>query len=86
VLRLRLKRQRLSVAAASAYTADRSDARVVFWTRVGPNDGDSLVALRGSRRHELGGANVALIWDGAPRGVSPTSTSHCLRCSAPWRR
>jgi transposase len=66
VLRHRFNWKQLSMSAALAYAHDRSDARIVFETRPGAYNDDSLIEFLGALHDELGGAKVTLIWDGLP--------------------
>jgi putative transposase len=54
------------MAAALAYAADRSDARIIFQTRPGSYTDESLIEFLQGLHTELGGAKVTLIWDGLP--------------------
>ena len=66
VLRHRFGWKRLSMAAALAYAHDRGDARIVFQTRPGAYNDESLIEFLDALHDELGGAKVTLIWDGLP--------------------
>jgi putative transposase len=66
VLRHRFGWKRLSISAAVAYAHDRSDARIIFETRPGSYNHDSLIDFLLALHDELGGAKVTLIWDGLP--------------------
>lgn len=66
VLRHRFSWKRLSMAAAVAYAPDGSDAHVVFETRAGAYNDESLIEFLDAVHHELGGTKVTLIWDGLP--------------------
>ena len=66
MLRHRFNWKRLSMAAALAYAHDRSDARIIFQTRPGAYNDESLIEFLGALHDELGGAKVTLIWDGLP--------------------
>ncbi len=66
VLRHRFNWKRLSMAAALAYAHDRAEARLVFQTRPGAYNDESLIEFLGALHDELGGAKVTLIWDGLP--------------------
>ena len=48
MLRHRFNWQRLSMSAALAYAHDRSDARIIFETRPGAYNGDSLIEFLGA--------------------------------------
>ena len=54
------------MAAALAYAHDRGDARIVFQTRPGAYNDDSLIEFLHALHDELAGAKVTLIWDGLP--------------------
>jgi transposase len=77
VLRHRFSWKRLSMAAALAYTHDRRRGRIVFQTRPGAYNDESLIEFLGALRDELGG-KVTLIWDGLP--------SHRSRRMQAWLR
>ncbi len=66
------------MAAASAYAHDRGDARIVFQTRPGAYNDESLIEFLQALHDELGGAKVTLIWDGLP--------SHRSRRMQAWIR
>jgi len=66
VLRHRFSWKRLSMSAALAYASDRSHARIIFETRPGAYNQDSLIEFLGALHDELGAAKVTLIWDGLP--------------------
>jgi transposase len=66
VLRHRFSWKRLSMAAALAYAHDRTDARVIFQTRPGAYNDESLIEFLGALHDELDDAKVTLIWDGLP--------------------
>src|SRR5262249_32461328 len=78
VLRHRFSWKRLSMAAAIAYAPDRSDARIMFQTRPGAYNDESLITFLGALHDELAGAKVTLIWDGLP--------SHRSRRMQTWIR
>jgi putative transposase len=54
------------MAAALAYAHDRSDAGIVFHTRPGAYNDESLIEFLQALHTELDGAKVTLIWDGLP--------------------
>ena len=66
VLRHRFGWKRLSMAAALAYAPDGADARLVFQTRPGAYNDESLIDFLDAVHDELGGAKITLIWDGLP--------------------
>jgi DDE superfamily endonuclease len=66
VLRHRFNWKRLSMAAAVAYAHDRGDARIVFQTRPGAYNDESLIEFLQTLHDELAGTKVTLIWDGLP--------------------
>jgi hypothetical protein len=66
VLRHRFNWKRLSMAAALAYAHDRSQARIVFQTRPGAYNDESLIEFLQALHDELGATKVTLIWDGLP--------------------
>jgi putative transposase len=66
VLRHRFSWKRLSMAAALAYAVDRADARIIFETRPGAYNDESLIEFLRALHDELAGAKVTLIWDGLP--------------------
>ena len=78
VLRHRFNWKRLSMAAALTYAHDRSEARIVFQTRPGAYNDESLIEFLEALHDELGGAKVTLIWDGLP--------SHRSRRMQAWIR
>jgi transposase len=78
VLRHRFNWKRLSMAAALAYAPDRGDARIVFHTRAGAYNDQSLIEFLQALHDELDGAKVTLIWDGLP--------SHRSRRMQAWTR
>jgi transposase len=63
VVRAHLNWKRLSMAAALAYFSD-GNARVVFSTRPGSYETDSLIEFVTALHDELAGEKVTLIWDG----------------------
>ena len=75
VLRHRFGWKRLSMAAAIAYTHDRGDARIVFHTRPGAYNDESLIEFLHALHDELAGAKVTLIWDGLPSHRSRKMTA-----------
>jgi transposase len=66
VLRHRFSWKRLSMAAALAYAHDRSDAQLIFQTRPGAYNDESLIQFLDALHAELADAKVTLIWDGLP--------------------
>jgi hypothetical protein len=68
--------KRLSMAAPLVYAPD-GRARVLFWSRPGPYDTDSLIEFLGELHVELDGENITLIWDGLTdhrsRAMRPSS-------------
>jgi transposase len=54
------------MAAALAYTHDRSRAEIVFQTHPGAYNDERLIEFLAAVHDELGGAKVTLIWDGLP--------------------
>jgi transposase len=78
VLRHRFSWKRLSMAAALAYAPDRSQARLVFQTRPGAYNDESLIEFLQAVHDELADAKVTLIWDGLP--------SHRSRRMQAWIR
>jgi putative transposase len=78
VLRHRFNWKRLSMAAALAYAHDCSTARIVFHTRAGAYNDESLIEFLSAVHDELAGAKVTLIWDGLP--------SHRSRTMQAWIR
>ena len=66
MLRHRFNWKRLSMSAAVAYAHDRSHARIVFHTRPGAYNDESLIEFLHALHDELGGSKVTLIWDGLP--------------------
>jgi transposase len=63
VLRTRFNWKRLSMAAALVY-APGGDARVLFASRPGSFDTESLIEFLTELHAELAGAKITLIWDG----------------------
>jgi transposase len=78
VLRHRFNWKRLSMAAAVAYACDRSTTRIVFHTRAGAHNDESLIEFLQALHDELGGAKVTVVWDGLP--------SHRSRRMQAWIR
>jgi len=78
VLRHRFSWKRLSMAAALVYAPDHSGARIVFQTRPGAYNDESLIVFLDGLHDELAGAKVTLIWDGLP--------SHRSRRMQTWIR
>ena len=78
MLRHRFNWKRLSMSAAVAYAHDRGDARIVFQTRAGAYNDESLIEFLHALHDELAGAKVTLIWDGLP--------SHRSRRMQAWIR
>jgi transposase len=66
VLRHRFNWKRLSMSAAVAYAHDARDARIVFQTRPGAYNDESIIEFLGALHDELGEAKVTLSWDGLP--------------------
>jgi putative transposase len=66
VLVHRFNWKRLSMSAAVAYAWDRSDTRIVFQTRAGAYNDESLIEFLQALHDELAPAKVTLIWDGLP--------------------
>ena len=83
VLRHRFNWKRLSMAAALAYAHDRCEARIVFQTRPGAYNDESLIEFLGALHDELGGAKVTLIWDGLPSHRSRKMQTH-IRAQRRW--
>jgi len=83
VLRHRFNWKRLSMAAALAYAHDRSEARIVFQTRPGAYNDESLIEFLEALQGELGGAKVTLIWDGLPSHRSRRMQGY-LRAQRSW--
>ena len=82
MLRHRFNWKRLSMSAALAYAHDRSDARIIFETRPGAYNDDSLIEFLAALHDELGAAKVTLIWDGLPSHRSRNMHAF-IRTSAP---
>jgi transposase len=78
VLRHRFGWKRLSMSAAVAYAHDRATARIVFQTRPGAYNDESLIAFLEALHDEFDGAKVTVIWDGLP--------SHRSRRMQAWIR
>jgi putative transposase len=78
VLRHRFGWKRLSMSAAVAYAYDGGDARIVFHTRPGAYNDESLIEFLAALHDELAGTKVTLIWDGLP--------SHRSRKMRTWIR
>jgi len=83
VLRHRFSWKRLSMAAALAYAHDRSQARIIFQTRPGAYNQDSLIEFLQALHDELDGAKVTLVWDGLPSHRSRKMQAH-IRCQRRW--
>ena len=83
MLRHRFNWKRLSLAAALAYAHDRCEARIVFQTRPGAYNDESLIEFLGALHDELGGAKVTLIWDGLPSHRSRKMQTH-IRAQRRW--
>jgi transposase len=75
VLRHRFGWKRLSMAAAVAYASDRGAARIVFQTRPGAYNDESLIEFLHALHDELAAAKVTLIWDGLPSHRSRKMTA-----------
>jgi transposase len=78
VLRHHFRWTRLSMSAAVAYAHDRATARIVFATRAGAYNDESLIEFLQALHDEFAGAKVTLIWDGLP--------SHRSRKMQAWIR
>jgi transposase len=78
VLRHRFNWKRLSMSAALAYAHDRGETRIVFQTRPGAYNDESLIEFLHALHDELGETKVTLIWDGLP--------SHRSRKMQAWIR
>jgi transposase len=78
VLRHRFNWKRLSMSAAVAYAAHGGHARIVFATRPGAYNDESLIEFLQALHDELERAKVTLIWDGLP--------SHRSRTMQAWIR
>ncbi|MGH9252357.1 MAG: transposase [Acidimicrobiales bacterium] len=83
VLRHRFSWKRLSMSAALAYAHDRSQARIIFQTRPGSYNDDSLIEFLQALHAELAGAKVTLIWDGLPSHRSRSMQAH-IRSQRHW--
>lgn len=83
MLRHRFSWKRLSMAAALAYAHDRSDAQLIFQTRPGAYNDESLIEFLEALHTELGGAKVTLIWDGLPSHRSRRMQAH-IRAQRRW--
>jgi transposase len=66
VLRHRFNWKRLSMSAAIAYAHDGGNTHIVFHTRAGAYNDESLIEFLEALHEELAGAKVTLIWDGLP--------------------
>ena len=66
VLRHHFHWKRLSMSAAIAYAHDRANARIVFHTRPGAYNDQSLIEFLHALHDELDTTKVTLIWDGLP--------------------
>lgn len=66
VLRHRFNWKRLSVSAVVGYASKGPDAWLVFGTRPGAYDEQSLVEFLNELHRHLGGDKVTLLWDGLP--------------------
>jgi transposase len=67
------------MSAAIAYAAAGGDARIVFATRAGAYNDESLIEFLQALHSELGDAKVTLIWDGLPSHRSRTMTAWIRR-------
>jgi hypothetical protein len=83
VLRHRFNWKRLSMSAALAYAHDRADARIVFQTRPGAYNDESLIEFLQALHDELGPAKVTLIWDGLPSHRSRRMQAY-IRAQRRW--
>jgi putative transposase len=83
VLRHKFSWKRLSMAAALAYAHDRCQARLVFQTRPGAYNDESLIEFLQALHGELGRAKVTLIWDGLPSHRSRRMQAY-IRCQRRW--
>ena len=70
--------KRLSMAGAVAYSPDGGDAAVVFQTKAGAYNDESLTVFLDQLHEFLGRARVTLLWDGLP--------SHRSRLMNDYRR
>jgi hypothetical protein len=75
--------KRLSMSDAVAYAHDRSDARIVFHTRAGAYNDESLIEFLAALHDELAGAKVTLIWDGLPSHRSRKMHAY-IRAQGRW--
>jgi transposase len=66
------------MSAAVAYAWDCCDTRILFHTRAGAYNDESLIEFLAALHDELAGAKVTLIWDGLP--------SHRSRRMQAWIR
>jgi transposase len=71
------------MAAALAYAHDRGAARIVFHTRPGAYNDDSLIEFLQALHNELAAAKVTLIWDGLPSHRSRKMQAH-IRAQRRW--
>jgi transposase len=70
--------KRLSMAGAVAYSPDSTDAAVVFQTKAGAYNDESLTVFLDELRKFLGGARVTLLWDGLPSHRSRLMNDYLL--------
>ncbi|WP_460494755.1 IS630 family transposase [Dactylosporangium cerinum] len=64
VLRHRFSWNRMSMAGVLAYRPDRSRAKLIFQTKAGSYNTDSIIEFLKQLRRHLRGKPVVLIWDG----------------------
>ena len=82
VLRARFNWKRISMAAALAYQPDGASARLLFATRAGAYNDESLIEFLRQLRCHLP-AKVTLLWDGLPSHRSKTMQAY-LRSQRHW--
>ena len=66
VLRHRFNWKRLSIAGGLCFRPDGKGATLVFGTRAGSYNEDSLIEFLTGLHQELGGEKVTVVWDGLP--------------------
>ncbi|GAB3843841.1 hypothetical protein GCM10027610_057250 [Dactylosporangium cerinum] len=64
MLRHRFSWNRMSMAGVLAYRPDRSRAKLIFQTKAGSHNTDSIIEFLKQLRRHLRGKPVVLIWDG----------------------
>ena len=83
MLRAKFNWKRLSMAGAVAYRPDRSAAAVVFQTKAGAYNDETIASFMDELHDFLGGDKVTLVWDGLPSHRSRTMQAY-VRANRDW--